>query len=83
MRLKCLRQGSILEKSYLFHTASDEDDSYIKAIALDEIYNFLVLSFYLKSLSWSKNIIKFQQHINNFLVFVDVLWWISLIYLHL
>jgi hypothetical protein len=35
----------ILEKSYLFHMTFDEDDSYMKIVALDEIYNFLVLSF--------------------------------------
>ena len=35
----------ILEKLYLFHTISDEDDFYMKIIALDEIYNFLVLGF--------------------------------------
>lgn len=38
------------------------DDSYMKIVALDKIYKFLVLSlFHLRS---SKNIIKFQQHIN-------------------
>jgi hypothetical protein len=35
----------IFQKLYLFHMISDEDDFYIKNVALDEIYNFLVLSF--------------------------------------
>jgi hypothetical protein len=35
----------IFQKLYLFHTISDEDDFYIKIVALDEIYDFLVLSF--------------------------------------
>jgi hypothetical protein len=35
-----------LEKIYFFHTILDEDDHYIKIVALDEIYNFLVLSFF-------------------------------------
>jgi hypothetical protein len=35
----------IFQKLYLFHTISDEDDFYIKIIAVDEIYDFLVLSF--------------------------------------
>jgi len=33
------------EKSLLFDTTSDEDDFYIKIVDLDDIYNFLVLSF--------------------------------------
>ena len=32
-------------KKSIFYTTSDEDDSYMKLVALDEIYNFLVLSF--------------------------------------
>jgi hypothetical protein len=36
-----------LEKLYLFHTISDEDDFYMKIVALDEIYNFLVFSFFI------------------------------------
>ena len=36
-----------LEKLYIFHTISDEDDFYIKIVALNEIYNFLVLSFFI------------------------------------
>jgi hypothetical protein len=35
----------IFQKLYLFHMNSDKDDFYIKTIALDEIYDFLVLSF--------------------------------------
>jgi hypothetical protein len=31
--------------SYDIYTISDEDDFYIKIVALDEIYDFLVLSF--------------------------------------
>jgi hypothetical protein len=41
------RQGLSLEKLYLFHTNSDGDDFYMKIIALNEIYNFLVLSFFI------------------------------------
>jgi hypothetical protein len=41
----CHRQDLTLEKSYIFHTTLDEDNFYMKIIALDEIYNFLVLSF--------------------------------------
>ena len=37
---KLARQGAILEKVYLFHTILDEDDLYIKIIALNKIYNF-------------------------------------------
>jgi hypothetical protein len=29
-----------------FHKIWDEDDFYVKIVALDEIYNFLVLSFF-------------------------------------
>jgi hypothetical protein len=35
----------IFQKLYLFRTISDKDDFYIKTVALDEIYDFLVLSF--------------------------------------
>jgi hypothetical protein len=34
-----------LEKSYLSWMVPDKDTLYIKIITLDEIYNFLVLSF--------------------------------------
>jgi len=34
-----------LEKSYLSYMVSNEDAFYMKVVALDEIYNFLVLSF--------------------------------------
>jgi hypothetical protein len=30
----------------LFHTISDEDDFYMKIVALGEIYNFLGFSFF-------------------------------------
>jgi hypothetical protein len=36
-----------LEKQYRFYKVSNEDTFYIKVIALNEIYNFLVLSFYI------------------------------------
>jgi hypothetical protein len=39
--------SKIFQKLPLFHTISDEDDFYIKIVALDEIYDFLVLSFFL------------------------------------
>ena len=42
-------QGLTLEKSYLFHTNSDGDDFYTKIVALNEIYNFIVLSFFIWS----------------------------------
>ena len=35
---------NLIKKSYIFQTMLDEDDFYMK-IELDEIYNFLVLSF--------------------------------------
>jgi hypothetical protein len=34
-----------LEKSYLSYIVSNEDAFYMKIAALDEVYNFLVLSF--------------------------------------
>ena len=34
-----------LRKLYLFHTTLDEYDFYMKIVALNEIYNFLVLTF--------------------------------------
>jgi hypothetical protein len=34
-----------LEKSYLSYIVSNKDNFYIKVVALDEIYNFLVLRF--------------------------------------
>jgi hypothetical protein len=37
--------SKIFQKLYLFYMISDEDDFYMKNVALDEIYNFLVLSF--------------------------------------
>jgi hypothetical protein len=37
--------SKIFQKLYLFHMISDEDDFYMKNVALDEIYNFLVFSF--------------------------------------
>jgi hypothetical protein len=37
-----------LEKLYLFHTISDENDFYIIIVDLDEIYKFVVLSFLFK-----------------------------------
>ena len=40
-------RSSALEKLYLFHTISDEDDFYIKIVALHEIYIFLVFSFFI------------------------------------
>ena len=36
-----------LEKLYFFYTILDKDDLYLKIVALDEIYNFLVLSFFI------------------------------------
>jgi hypothetical protein len=39
---------STLEKSYVFHTTSDEKDFYMKLVALNEIYNFLILRFSFK-----------------------------------
>jgi hypothetical protein len=36
-----------LRKLVVFHIISDEDDIYIKVIALDDIYNFIVLSFFI------------------------------------
>ena len=41
------QQGATLEKLNIFHTISDEDDLYIKIAALNEIYNFLVLRFFI------------------------------------
>jgi hypothetical protein len=49
MELTCQQQGLILEKSYCFHMTSDEDDSYMKIVALNEIYNSLVLYFVIRS----------------------------------
>ena len=40
----------ILEKIISFFAESNEDNFYIKIIDLDEIYNFLVLSFFI----WSR-----------------------------
>jgi hypothetical protein len=37
---------NLIKKSYLFPTMLDEDDFYME-IELNEIYNFLVLSFYI------------------------------------
>jgi hypothetical protein len=37
----------VLEKQYLFCMVSNEDTFDIKVIALNEIYNFMVLSFYI------------------------------------
>jgi hypothetical protein len=41
------RQGLTIEKLYIFYTNSNEDDFYIKIIAPDEIYNFIVWSFFI------------------------------------
>jgi len=41
---------------------SDEDDFYMKIVALDEIYNFLVFSFFIKIFKKIKQ--KFQRYIN-------------------
>ena len=43
----CPTRSPTLEKLYLFHTILDKDDFYIKIVALDEIYNFLVFSFFI------------------------------------
>jgi hypothetical protein len=50
----------------------DEDDFYMKVVAVDEIYNFLILSFFSFEVSKmiKNNNIKFQQHINCVRVFV-------------
>jgi hypothetical protein len=49
----------------------DEDEIYMKIIILDEIYNFVVLSFSFKDLKMlKKNNIKFQEHNNRVLVLV-------------
>jgi hypothetical protein len=40
-------QDLTLEESYLFDVTSDEDNFYKEIIDLDEIYNFLVLSFFI------------------------------------
>jgi hypothetical protein len=51
------KRSLTLEKLYFFHTISDKDDFYMKIIAFDEIYNFLVFSFfYLRSFRSSKKI---------------------------
>jgi len=60
-----------ISKIIIFDTTSDEDEFYMKILDLDEIYNFVVLSFfYLKTLKCSKNNIKFQEHNNRGLVLV-------------
>jgi hypothetical protein len=41
--------GPSLTKIMTFFTSSDEDKFYIKIIAFDEIYNFVVQFFHLKS----------------------------------
>jgi len=41
-------QDLILGKSYIFHKTSDEGEFYIKIVALNKIYNFIVLSFSFK-----------------------------------
>jgi len=33
------------KKSYLFHATSDEDDFYMKIVALNEIFSFIVSRF--------------------------------------
>ena len=43
---------------------SDEDNFYMQIVDLDEIYNFVVLSFFIwGQLNARKNNIKFQHHI--------------------
>jgi hypothetical protein len=46
MPSRLVRQAATLENLYLFHTILDKDDLYMKIVALAEIYNFLVLSFF-------------------------------------
>jgi hypothetical protein len=60
------RRSLTLEKLYFFHTISDKDDFYTKIIVLDEIYNFLVFSFfYLRSFRSSK---KIKQNFSGILI---------------
>ena len=54
-----------LEKLYLFHTNSDEDDFYMKIVALEKIYNFLVLVF---SFEVFKMFIKIKQNFSSILI---------------
>ena len=53
---------------------SDEDNFYVKIVALDEIYNSLVLSFFrLKKLKGSKkNYVKFQYQNDRVLALVTL-----------
>ena len=44
---RTLTRPDALEKLYFFHTISNEDDLYMKIIALNKIYNFLVLRFFI------------------------------------
>jgi len=37
----------IIKKSYLLYITLYEDDIYMKIVALDEIYNFVILSFFI------------------------------------
>ena len=46
---------------------SDEHKVYMKIVALDEIYNFLVLSFSFHDVKILKKYIKFQEHNNHVL----------------
>ena len=56
-----------LEKSYLFHTNSDGDEFYTKIVALNEIYNFIVLSFFIWIHQYAKIInLNFWHHIKHF-----------------
>jgi hypothetical protein len=43
----CVQVLVALEKQYHFYMVSNEDTFYMKVIALNDIYNFLVLSFYI------------------------------------
>jgi hypothetical protein len=51
---------------------SNEDIFYMKVVALNDIYNFLVLSFFIFEIVkiHKKNNIKFQQHNNRVLALV-------------
>jgi hypothetical protein len=61
-----------LRKIVFFHTISDKDDLYKKIVSLNEIYNFIVLSFFsfeaIKMVK--KDNTRFWQHINRVQVIV-------------
>jgi hypothetical protein len=42
----------------------------MKNISIDQIYNFLALSFFIKAVKMLNNNKKFQQHINRAMTFV-------------